>query len=138
MKKCRSYLLKSIFLMIVLIISLWGIAVNAEITAESRVSFEADFENGLSALMGTIRGTNISADTVSGENVLKADSTSSSAVIEIRTSEGPVSEATLISMDICADKTTTRAYIRFPVRLNKCNTDTERLVYYAGRNNLIF
>ena len=111
MMKNRRYLLKGFSLIVILITALWGMAVNAEITAESRVSFEADFENGMSALKGTISGTNISKDTVSEKSVLKADSTLSSAVIEVRTSENPISEATLISMDVCADRTTTRAYM---------------------------
>jgi len=111
MRGYKNYLLKGIpFIIVFMIIAFGGMVIDAESGSEE-ISFEADFEEGLSALKGTINGTNISAETVSENNVLKADSTSESAVIEVKTDGNPIGEATLISMDVCADRTTTRAYM---------------------------
>lgn len=101
----------ALWVLTVIFVQMFAVETIAADTLEMKTGFESGFEDGLSASVGRIAGTNISADTYDGRKVLRADSTSGNACFYAYSAEKAQCEATLISFDMCFDKTTTRGYM---------------------------
>ena len=84
----------------------------AEGVLGKNIVFDAPINIDLMAQVGELTGTNLSVYTDANRgDVICADSLSSVATMEIRTSEAQECEATVISMDASFDRTTARAYM---------------------------